>query len=329
MKKLIFVVLLTLILVNSQRIEGLCQQAIDYVANIIKNDDFVGFATVNGRVTGGEKGETITVSNATEFLKFVKGNRPLVIQVSGKIELPAGMHQVASNKTIIGLGDNAEITNGGLYLIRVENVIIQNISFSKASDDSITIDQGSHHILIDHNDFSDANDGLLDIIRESNYITVSWNHFHDHDLTSLVGHDDSNTADRGKLKVTYHHNWFDGTAQRQPRVRFGEVHVFNNYYAGVTEYGIGVGVEAKVVSENNYFETQNPTSYLDTPSMKGYIKDSGSYFASSVTSKFEPEGIKWSPSSFYSYKLDPAGDVKEIVMNGAGVGKLDEVISIP
>ena len=52
--------------------------------------------------------------------------------------------------------------------------------------------------------------GYVDIIRESNYITVSWNHFHNHDLTSLVGHDDNYTADRGKLKVTYHHNWFDG-----------------------------------------------------------------------------------------------------------------------
>ena len=55
--------------------------------------------------------------------------------------------------------------------------------FSKASEDSIIIDQGSHHILIDHNDFSDANDGLLHIVRESNYVTVSWNHFHDHDLS--------------------------------------------------------------------------------------------------------------------------------------------------
>ncbi|WP_155928908.1 pectate lyase family protein [Bacillus sp. UNC41MFS5] len=48
------------------------------------------------------------------------------------------MHQIASNKTILGLGNNAQITNGGLYLSKVENVIIQNISFSNASDDSIS-----------------------------------------------------------------------------------------------------------------------------------------------------------------------------------------------
>ena len=293
------------------------------MGNITRDDTNTidGFAAVNGTVTGGENGQTVTVSNATEFLEAVKVSKPLVIQVSGEIELPEGMHPVASNKTIIGLGNHAEIIYGGLYLRNVENIIIQNIYFSKASEDSIMIDQGSHHILIDHNDFSDAKDGLIDIVRESNYITVSWNHFQDHDLISLVGHDDSYTEDRGKLKVTYHHNWFDGTAQRQPRVRFGKVHVFNNYYASVKEYGIGVGVEAKVVSENNYFETVNPALYLDNPSMKGYIKDSGSYFADSVASQFSSEGINWSPSTFYSYKLDRTEDVREIVMNGAGVGK--------
>jgi pectate lyase len=336
MKKLVIFALFILIIVNTKSIKKVTVQAIDYVANINKEDvidsvadtnkqdDFVGFATVNGKVTGGENGETVTVSNATEFLKFITVNDPLVIQVSGKIELPEGMHMITSNKTIVGLGDNAEITNGGLYLNRVENIIIQNISFSKASEDAIMIDHGSHHILIDHNDFSDAGDGLIDIIRESNYITISWNRFKNHDLTSIVGLGE--TSDKGKLKITYHHNWFDGTDQRHPRVSFGEVHVFNNYFGNPNGlYGIGVAEEAKVVSENNYLETENPTMFLDNPSMKGYIKDSGSYFVNSVTSKFAPEGIDWSPSSFYSYKLDPAENVKEIVMRGAGVGKLDKV----
>ena len=94
-------------------------------------------------------------------------------------------------------------------------------------------------------------------------------------------------------------------------------------------YGIGVGVEAKVVSENNYFETKNPTLFLDKSSMKGYIGDSGSYFANGVTPKLAPEGIKWKPSYYYSYKLDSAVGVKEIVVKGAGVGKLDEIISAP
>ena len=292
---------------------------------MIENVDtrgLVGFATVNGTVTGGAGGKTVTVSNSNDFLKYVKVIDPIVIKVSGSIVLPKGMHRIASNKTILGLGSNAQITNGGLYLYNVANVIIQNITFANASDDCISIDNGSHHIFIDHNEFRSANDGQLDIIRGSNNITVSWNRFRNHDLSSLVGHSDSQTSDRGKLKVTYHHNWFDGIDQRQPRVRFGEVHVFNNYYGNPNAlYAIGVGVEAKVVSENNYFETKNPTLFLDKSNMKGYIKDSGSLFPKGVTPKLAPEGIKWKPSSYYSYKLDRAVDVKGIVMIGAGVGK--------
>ena len=68
---------------------------------------------------------------------------------------------------------------------------------------------------------------------------------------------------------------------------------------------------------------------MDNSSIRGYIKDSGSYFANGVTPQFASEGIKRNPSTFYSYKLDRTVDVKEIVMKGAGVGKLDEIISAP
>ena len=38
--------------------------------------------------------------------------------------------------------------------------------------------------------------------------------------------------DTGRLKVTWHHNhWVERVIERMPRVRFGQVHVFNNYFA--------------------------------------------------------------------------------------------------
>jgi pectate lyase len=58
--------------------------------------------------------------------------------------------------------------------------------------------------------------------------------------------------DRGHLKVTCHHNWFDGTKSRHPRVRFGHVHVFNNYYVG-NDYGVASTMDAAVMVEGNYF----------------------------------------------------------------------------
>jgi pectate lyase len=92
--------------------------------------------------------------------------------------------------------------------------------------------QYSTRVWIDHNTLSHGYDGAIDIKRASDYVTVSWNHVFNHDKDMLLGHsDDNGSEDIGHLRVTYHHNWFDGTVQRNPRVRFGNpVHVFNNYY---------------------------------------------------------------------------------------------------
>ncbi len=87
-------------------------------------------------------------------------------------------------------------------------------------------------------------------------MTVSWNHTHHHTKNMLLGHDDSNGAqDVGRLKVSYHHNWFDATPQRNPRVRFGEpVHVYNNYFFYNTDTGVACQADAGCVVEGNYFE---------------------------------------------------------------------------
>ncbi len=75
----------------------------------------------------------------------------------------------------------------------------------------------------------------------------------------LIGSSDSATADRGKLRVTLHHNLFEGVGQRTPRVRFGKVHVYNNYYkpknSDSYQYSWGVGRESAIYAENNFFRT--------------------------------------------------------------------------
>ena len=106
-----------------------------------------------------------------------------------------------------------------------------------------------------------VHDGQLDITNASDLVTVSWNEFEDHDKVMLIGSSDSATADRGKLRVTLHHNSFDGVGQRAPRVRFGQVHVYNNLYRieDVPTYGYswGVGIESAIYAENNYFDTDD------------------------------------------------------------------------
>jgi pectate lyase len=60
----------------------------------------------------------------------------------------------------------------------------------------------------------------------------------------------------GKLRVTVHHNRFGNVVQRAPRVRFGQVDIYNNLYVATAEdysYSLGVGFESSIYAENNYF----------------------------------------------------------------------------
>ncbi|HBB72058.1 MAG TPA: pectate lyase, partial [Ruminococcus sp.] len=53
--------------------------------------------------------------------------------------------------------------------------------------------------------------------------------------------------------ITYHHNWYDHSDSRHPRIRTCTVHIYNNYYDGNAKYGIGVTMGASAFAENNYF----------------------------------------------------------------------------
>lgn len=72
-------------------------------------------------------------------------------------------------------------------------------------------------------------------------------HFAQHDKTMLIGADPSHVGDRC-IRVTIHHCFFDGTQQRHPRVRFGKVHLYNNYTRNWSVYAVCASVESQVVS---------------------------------------------------------------------------------
>jgi pectate lyase len=205
----------------------------------------------------------------------------------------------------------------------VHNVIIRNLVFTNAADDSINVQMFSHHVWIDHNDLSNGFDGLIDIKRGSSFVTVSWNHTHDHTKNMLLGHDDSNGAqDIGRLKVTYHHNWFDETPQRNPRVRFGEpVHVFNNYYFHNTDVGVACRANGGCMVEGNYFEDVEEPMSIHYAGPTGRMVERTNVFAGSSGAP-DVGGTVQEPSAFYSYTLDNPNDVKAIVTAGAGTGKI-------
>ena len=294
----------------------------------------IGYATVNimgqNGTSGGAGGPVVTVSNSSDLIDYMSRSGPYIIQVSGMIKVPGGMHQVTSNKTVIGIGSDAGITDGGLNVglpidnsissppaHAVYNVIIRNLTFEKANDDCINVMMFTHHFWIDHNTFLSTADGALDIKRGSNYGTVSYNHFVDIHKTCLLGASDdaaNEAQDTNRLKVTYHHNYFDNCQSRQPRVRWGEPHVFNNYWLN-PGYAIGRGKGARVYSENNH---KDGSGQFSADYGGGAVKDIGSIGGFST----DPEKVTFNPSSYYSYTADPASSVKSIVTANAGVGKV-------
>jgi pectate lyase len=302
-----------------------------------------GFAAVNALgqngTTGGAGGPTVTVSTTDAFLDYIARPGPYVVRVQGTIALPAGtsdgLHNVTSDKTIIGVGSNATLSGGGLNIglpiddnvtsppaNAVHNIIIRNLHITGASDDLINVQMFSHHVWIDHNEFSNGDDGAVDIKRGSDWITVSWNHFHDHDKTTLVGHDDDNAAqDTGRLRVTYHHNYFNASDQRNPRVRFSPVvHVYNNYYFD-NSYGIASTNESGLVVEGNYFFSVNNPGRVEFSGPLGRMVERNNILVE-CNHPIETRGTVTEPSTFYSYAVDNPATVPSIVPAGAGVGKI-------
>lgn len=295
----------------------------------------VGWAAQAGGTTGGAGGSTVTVSTFADFRTQAQSSGAKTILVNGMLS-GTGTVEISANKTIRGVGSSSGISGTTLNIedLSPANVIIQNLNIrGKVGGDAIQIESATH-IWIDHNTMSstieddpDYYDGMLDITHAADYITVSWNVIRNHWKTSLVGHSDGNGGeDRGHLRVTYHHNWFDRTFERSPRVRFGEtVHVFNNYYTNVNNnsasYAIASLMDAGLLVEGNVFENVQQACW----SASGYAdSDPGRLVArdNSLTNSGPCEVNGTVAAIPYRYTADAVGTVKSSVTAGSGAGKL-------
>lgn len=296
------------------------------------------------------------------YVADVEGPQEALRRRSAQRQTAAIVQRVPSNTTIVGAAPGAGFRNGMLLLERVDNVIVRHLVFHDAYDhfpqwdpkdnghgewnsdyDNLSLREATR-VWIDHNSFDDGeradpqavmrlgrrvqhHDGLLDITRQSNHVTVSWNVFRRHDKTTLVGSGDGVTADNGRLKVTFHHNWYDRVMERTPRVRFGEVHVFNNLFTGQADgdypygYSIGIGLQSKVVSERNVWQV--PEGRPPVRVLKGTaFVDRGS-LVNGRPADFSSLGLAaevgWVPSLVRG--LDRVEDVEARVRSGAGAGR--------
>lgn len=169
------------------------------------------------------------------------------------------------NITLEGVGNDATLYGFGLLLRNAVDVELRNFAIMRCLDDAVSIDTDNKYVWVHHLDFfygqpgSDADqvkgDGTTDIKGDSQYITVAYNHYFDSGKSSLCGM----KSESGPNYIDYHHNWFDHSDSRHPRVRTMSVHVWNNYYDGCAKYGVGATSGSSVFVEANYFRaTKDP-----------------------------------------------------------------------
>jgi pectate lyase len=314
----------------------------------------VGWATVSGTTTGGGNATPQTVTTFADLQNAVSGTTPRVVYVRGN--LGPGKLRIGSNKTIVGLC-GAEI-RGAITLSGSSNVIIRNLKLTgyavgncaldpdynssvgcSSGNDAVSVTNDSHHIWFDHCHVSNGTDGNLDINNGSNYITVSWTKFSyaprtdtqgsdstgaaGHRYSNLVGGSDSRTSDRGKLNVTWHHNWWaDNVVERQARVRYGKNHFFNNVWnSTASSYCIRAGREASIYADNNYFRGVKDAHEFNSSTDRNtafITVVNNTYDATSGVRETGGGGTAFNPSSFYSYSATNAATAYSQVLASAG-----------
>jgi len=164
--------------------------------------------------------------------------------------------------TMEGVGNDAVADGWGIRVKNASNIEIRNIGTMNCNSDegdNIGLQQDNDYIWVHNCDYfygnagSDADqikgDGALDC-KKSTYVTFSYNHFWDSGKCNLLGLSEGTTAG---LFISYHHNWYDHSDSRHPRVRFYSAHVYNNYYDGNAKYGVGSTMGSSVFVEANYF----------------------------------------------------------------------------
>ncbi|MGH8947094.1 MAG: pectate lyase family protein [Acidimicrobiia bacterium] len=267
----------------------------------------LGFA---GEVTGGAGGSICEVtslenSGPGSLRECVQNPGPVWVRfsVSGEIRLGSELI-LGSDTTLDGRGANVTI-RGELDLSGVDNVVIHNLAVTGSTEDAIQIKAASSNIWLDHLDLSDSEDGLIDITQGSTDVTVSWTRFSNHDKVMLIGIDGDHTQ---PANVTIHHCFFDHTGQRHPRLRFGQVHMFNNYLLAWIHYGVASSDGGQTLSEANIYQAGDDTRAVLTnmggDPQEGTVRSAGDLaLDGAVITQRGPDSVFTPP---YAYQLEVA-----------------------
>ena len=218
-----------------------------------------------------DKNEEVRTGIQDIIQAYEKGTetRPLAIRIIGclkKADMPTlGSSSIGlqvkgkgqkMNLTIEGVGNDATMHGYGVLVRNCQYVELRNFAVMMHPEDGISFDTDNEHvwghnldIFYGENKGGDKakGDGSFDV-KGTFYCSVSANHFLDAGTCNL----NSNGVEVDF--VTYHHNWYDHSDSRHPRVRKSQhLHVFNNYFDGVSKYGVGSTTGSCIFVDKNYY----------------------------------------------------------------------------
>ncbi|UUA71570.1 pectate lyase family protein [Cellvibrio sp. QJXJ] len=331
-----------------------------------------GFAAAGNGVTGGADtglgNNTVTVTNGVQLNSVLSATNatykdlPLIVYIDGPITWANSNNTEIrvrrSNVSIIGLENSGEFDGVGMRIshgasnIIVRNLLMHEVPQANGAGDHIHLDgqDGAvSNIWIDHNEFyndltvdKDLYDELVSGRSDVKNVTISYNLLRNSQKTSLWGSSDDAVAEDVGRTISFHHNHWKDVVSRLPLFRFGEGHIWNNYYQNVTGTGINSRMGAKIRIDNNVFENvKNPILSVDSSSI-GYWNATGNSFTSvtwsdtpvascstapcyagtndSVTTDYQPP---------YTYNVMATADVKNHVQTYAGRNKINSCLNLP
>lgn len=178
--------------------------------------------------------------------------------------------RVGSNKTLIGIGNDATLRGKGLFIgDGVENVIVRNLTIDRLNPgiifagDAITINDASR-VWIDHNRFNRIGRQMIVTGYEpATEVTISWNDF---DGRTEYGHRCDGRhywnllflGDGDSISLTQ--NWIRHFSGRAPKVgghgtNVGLIHIAGNYFEDGAWHALDVVEPTRALVEGNTFRS--------------------------------------------------------------------------
>ena len=278
----------------------------------------------------------MVVTTFADLQRYASDAQARVIHIDGT--LGAGWSgssgdrlEIKSNKTVVGLRAGTQL-KAAIHISGASNVILRNIvirgpgSNDAQAWDNLSIEGTSKNVWVDHCEFWDGQDGNADVVKGADTVTFTWCIFgyalsgHTHNLSNLIASSDSEPESEGKLNITYMFNWWNAATERQPRCRYGYIHVVNNLYTasasvGASKLGVTNGFSCNVLTENNHFISQNDPIDLGKQAGTGSVQQAVGNQFESCTGNQKGSGTAFTPPYDYKSFMVPAAEVKALVQS--------------